>query len=242
MACPTSRFEGPSDGQIVIFSGANGSVLHRLELPWAQATALSGRVAGAGLASCFDRIKYVQSGDWRTRDVLERLGDRLFLHSRWRPNQKYATAWGSLDTTVRSGPCMADPPRPLGRHPVRCAGADASEARAECVRILHSLLNGRLRPDTCLRDVRPSSSSGEPATIGMGGPILLQRLAKAARARLRGLPWLSSRRFAMPHGLQFARSASTASRNRSSASTRSGPSTVRATSARSSAPKRRRRR
>jgi hypothetical protein len=59
---------GPSDGQVLIFSGADGSVLYNLQLPWAQPATDPG-TADFALASCVDRIRYVRAGDWRTLET-----------------------------------------------------------------------------------------------------------------------------------------------------------------------------
>jgi hypothetical protein len=61
--------EGPSDGQVLIFSGADGTVLHSLQLPGAQPVTDPSGLAGTTLASCFDRVRYVQAGDWRTLET-----------------------------------------------------------------------------------------------------------------------------------------------------------------------------
>jgi hypothetical protein len=57
---------GPSSGEILIFSGANGSLLRNLQLPWVQRESASLTTA---LRTCVDRIGYVQAGDWRTLET-----------------------------------------------------------------------------------------------------------------------------------------------------------------------------
>jgi hypothetical protein len=57
---------GPSSGEILIYSGANGSLLRNLQLPWVQKETASLTTA---LRTCVDRIGYVQAGDWRTLET-----------------------------------------------------------------------------------------------------------------------------------------------------------------------------
>jgi hypothetical protein len=57
---------GPSSGEILIYSGANGSLLRNLQLPWVQKETASLTTA---LRTCVDRIRYVQAGDWRTLET-----------------------------------------------------------------------------------------------------------------------------------------------------------------------------
>lgn len=57
---------GPSSGQILIYSGANGSLLRNLQLPWVQRETAS---LTTGLRTCVDRVGYVQAGDWRTLET-----------------------------------------------------------------------------------------------------------------------------------------------------------------------------
>ena len=57
---------GRSSGEILIYSGANGSLLRNLQLPWVQKETASLTTA---LRTCVDRIRYVQAGDWRTLET-----------------------------------------------------------------------------------------------------------------------------------------------------------------------------
>lgn len=61
--------EDPSHGRVVIFSGADGSLLHTLDLPSQQAAADT-RVSRTQEAdACVAKTKYVQAGDWRTLET-----------------------------------------------------------------------------------------------------------------------------------------------------------------------------
>ena len=97
--------EDPSNGQVSIFSGANGSLLYILALPSPKtATDTEGlspsKQAGAARAPwCLARTKYVRSGDWRTLETFwNATGKGYFLHpARAQIKVRYGVGWFGFD-------------------------------------------------------------------------------------------------------------------------------------------------
>lgn len=94
--------EDPSHGRVLMFSGADGSLLHTLEFPGQRAAADTRvpRTQEQALASiCVARTKYVQAGDWRTLEWFwNASGTAYFLHPAGaRIKVRYGVGWFGFD-------------------------------------------------------------------------------------------------------------------------------------------------
>jgi hypothetical protein len=69
-AVPDVAVEDPSRGQVLVFSGADSTLLYTLTLPKAQAEADEERLPVEGEALAYKvRTKYVKKGKWRTLET-----------------------------------------------------------------------------------------------------------------------------------------------------------------------------